>query len=182
MVNGSDITGKRLRLRPVTPQDAAFIQGLRTDPAYNTHLSPVTGTVADQRDWITAYKAREAAGQEIYCIIERHDGVSCGTVRLYDITTDGFTWGSWILNNDKPPKAALDSAVLLYDIGFEMLEKPRAVFDVRADNDRTVRFHLRFGATQTGRDPENLYFELTRARFADLRPALCEKLEVETLS
>lgn len=182
MFNGSETTGKRLRLRPVTPQDAAFIHGLRTDPGYNAHLSSVTGTVADQRDWITACKAREAAGEEFYYIIERQDGVPCGTVRLYGITEDSFTWGSWILNEDKPPKAALDSAVLLYDIGFEMLEKSRAVFDVRADNTRTVRFHLRFGATQTGRDPENLYFELTRARFADLRPALCKKLEVETLS
>ena len=103
------------------PEDAAFIHGLRTDPAYNTHLSPVTGTVADQRAWITAYKTREAAGAELYYIIERRDRVPCGAVRLYDITTDSFTWGSWILNADKPPKAALESALLSFSVGFVSL-------------------------------------------------------------
>ena len=45
----SEMTGSRLRLRPVMSEDAAFIHGLRTDPAYNTHLSPVTGTVDDRK-------------------------------------------------------------------------------------------------------------------------------------
>lgn len=169
--------GKRLRLRLVTPEDAAFIHGLRTDPAYNQHLSAVTGKVEDQRAWIASYKAREAAGEEFYYVIERLDGVPCGTVRLYGITVDSFTWGSWILNADKPPKAALESALLIYDIGFQRLGLARAVFDVRADNERTLQFHRRFGAQETGSDPENQYFELTRDRFLALRAALYEKLE-----
>lgn len=182
MIMASEITGTRLRLRPVRPPDAAFIHGLRTDPVYNAHLSPVTGTVADQRAWITAYEAREAAGEEIYFIIERLDGTSCGVVRLYDITSDSFTWGSWILNADKPPKAALESAVLSFSIGFEDLGRARADIDVRRENRKAIDFYRRFGMTETARDTENLYFELTRARFADLRPAFCKKLEVETLS
>lgn len=173
-----DIVGQRLQLRLVEPEDAAFIHGLRTDPAYNAHLSPVTGTVADQAAWIAGYKAREAAGTEFYYIIERRDGVPCGAVRLYGITQDSFTWGSWILNTDKPPKAALESALLIYEIGFDRLGKPRAVFDVRLDNERVLQFHRRFGAIETGRDAENLYFELSRARFADLRSALYEKLDM----
>lgn len=54
MVIVPEITGKRLGLRPVRPPDAAFIQGLRTDPAFNTHTPAVTGTVAvaGQRAWI----------------------------------------------------------------------------------------------------------------------------------
>lgn len=173
----SEITGSRLRLRLVVSQDAAFIHGLRTDPAYNAHLSPVTGTVADQQAWITAYKAREIAGEEFYYMIERLDGRACGAVRLYGITEDSFTWGSWILNADKPPKAALDSALLIYEIGFGVLRKSRAVFDVRAENERVLHFHRRFGAVETGRDADNLYFELTRARFAALRAPLREQLE-----
>ena len=144
-----EMTGPRLRLRPVTPQDAAFIHALRTDPAYNAHLSPVTGTIADQRAWIESYKTREAAGHEIYYIIERLDGTPCGTVRLYDITGDRFTWGSWILNADKPPKAALESA----DI------------DVRRANARAIAFYRRLGMTETGQDAENLYFTLSRDDF-----------------
>lgn len=76
------------------------------------------GTAEYQRRWIEAYKTCEAAGTEFYYIIELHDGTSCGTVRLYDIGTDIFTWGSWILDHNKPHKAALQSAVLSFGAGF----------------------------------------------------------------
>jgi RimJ/RimL family protein N-acetyltransferase len=159
------------------PEDAAFIHGLRTDPALNQHLSSVTGTIENQRAWIEAYKLREAAGEELYYVIERYDGCPCGVVRLYEITEETFTWGSWILNADKPSKAALESALLVYEVGFEQLKKQRAVFDVRADNNRTLRFHHRFGAQETGSDSENFYFELTQERFFSLRDALYKTLE-----
>jgi RimJ/RimL family protein N-acetyltransferase len=172
-----EIIGKRLRLRLVEPADAAFIHALRTDPAFNAHLSPVTGTVADQKAWITAYKRREAAGEEFYYIIERQDGVPCGTVRLYGIIENSFTWGSWILNADKPPKAALDSALQSFAIGFEQLGLARADIDVRKDNRKAIDFYRRFGMAETGCDTENLYFELTASRFAALRAALSATLE-----
>ena len=160
------VEGPNLRLRPVRPGDAAYIHGLRVNPAYNRHLSPVTGTIADQRAWIERYQSREAAGQEIYYLIERRDtGQPCGTVRLYDIEADRFTWGSWILDQAKPPKAALESAVLIYDVGFAGLGRDLAVFDVRRDNDRTLTFHHRFGAQETGSDDVNIYFTYPRARF-----------------
>jgi len=172
----SEMTGSRLRLRPVMPEDAAFIHGLRTDPAYNTHLSPVTGTVDDQHAWIEAYKIREAAGEEIYYVIERRDGVPCGVVRLYDITADSFTWGSWILNADKPRGAALESALLSFSAGFDGLGLARADIDVRRDNERAIAFYRRFGMTETGSDAERLYFELTRKGFDALRAPLREQL------
>jgi RimJ/RimL family protein N-acetyltransferase len=159
------IDGVRLSLRLVMPDDAAYIHGLRTDPAYNSHLSAVTGTIKDQRAWIEAYKAREAAGDEVYYLITRKDGVPCGTVRLYDITADRFTWGSWILDQNKPPKAALESAVRVYEIGFHRLGCATSAFDVRRDNARTLAFHRRFGARQIGEDAENIYFTLHRDDF-----------------
>jgi RimJ/RimL family protein N-acetyltransferase len=147
------------------PEDAPYIHRLRTDPANNTHLSRVNGTVADQRAWIEAYKVREMAGEELYYIIENSDGTSCGVVRLYEITRDSFTWGSWILDRNKPAKAALESAVLIYRIAFEKLGLERAVFDVRRENSRALAFHSRFGATETGQNDENCYFEYRRDRF-----------------
>jgi len=159
------IDGVRLSLRLVMPDDAAYIHGLRTDPAYNSHLSAVTGTIKDQRAWIEAYKAREAAGDEVYYLITRKDGVPCGTVRLYDITADRFTWGSWILDENKPPKAALESAVLSFGVGFERLGLRLAQLDVRRANARAIAFYRRFGMTGTGEDDENLYFTLHRDDF-----------------
>lgn len=166
------ITGIRVVLRLVTPADAAYIHALRRDPRYSAHLSAVTGGVQDQRAWIERYQLREAAGREFYYIIERClDGLPCGVVRLYDITDTRFTWGSWILDENKPPLAALESAVLIYTLGFDVLQTIRCVFDVRQHNDRTLAFHRRFGAKRTGEDALNIYFEYTRVRFEADRAA-----------
>jgi RimJ/RimL family protein N-acetyltransferase len=159
------IDGIQLSLRLVQPEDALYIHGLRTDPTYNGYLSTVTGTVEDQRSWIEAYKTREAAGSEYYFVIERKDGVRCGVVRLYDIIGDQFTWGSWILDYNKPRKAALESALLIYRYGFEVLGLSRSVFEVRRENENTLAFHRRLKATQTHEDDRNIYFVYSREQF-----------------
>jgi len=174
--NVARIDGPNLVLRLVTPEDAAYLHRLRTDPRYNQHLSAVSGSAEDQRLWIVAYKAREAEGRELYYIIERHDGTRCGTVRLYDITANSFTWGSWILDDNKPAKAALASALLVYEVGFERLGCTGSVFDVRHDNTRTLAFHRRFGAREIGADARDIYFDYTRDRFAADRGQLEQAL------
>lgn len=157
--------GHNLALRLIFPDDAEYVHGLRTDPAYNTYLSQVTGGVEDQRNWIVRYKARESEIRELYYVIERKDGTRCGLVRLYDISSDSFTWGSWILDHNKPSKAALESAVLIYVIGFEALQIPKAVFDVRKGNEHTVSFHERFKANRTGETEQDILFEYPRSQF-----------------
>lgn len=159
------IEGPGLVLRLVTADDAEYIYNLRTDPAYNTHLSEVRGTVEDQRAWIDTYKSREAAGQEFYYIITQHDGTRCGTVRLYDITPESFTWGSWILDQNKPPKAALESAVLSFEVGFDGLGLKLARVDVRRANTHAEAFYRRLGMVETHRTGQDIFFTYTRARF-----------------
>ncbi len=166
MIDKSEISGSKVTLRLVAEDDAEFIWGLRNDPAYNSHLSTTTGTVDDQRAWILRYKEREAEGTEYYFVIERTDDrTRCGVVRMYEIQNGQFTWGSWILNDNKPHKAALDSAVQIYRYGFEVLGLERSVFDVRKENTHTLRFHDRFGARRTGEDDENIYYEVPRSAF-----------------
>ena len=161
----SKIDGVQLSLRLVQPEDAQYIHGLRTDPTYNGHLSTVTGTVEDQRSWIEAYKTREAAGSEYYFVIERKDGMRCGVVRLYDITGDQFTWGSWILDHNKPRKAALESAVLSFGVGFHTLGLDMANVDVRVENIHAKAFYRRFGMTGTHRTERDIFFVYSRAQF-----------------
>lgn len=174
------IEGQILVLRLITPEDADYVHALRTDPAYNRHLSQVRGTVEDQRRWIEAYKTREAEGRELYYVIERKDGTRCGVVRLYDIGLDSFTWGSWILDANKPKKAALESAYIIYLIAFDILGLARAVFDVRQENVRTLEFHRRFGATETDRTEADIYFTYPRERFEVDRLKYLAILEDET--
>lgn len=161
----SRIDGIRLSLRLVQPDDAPYIHRLRMDPRYNSHLSAVTGTVEDQRRWIEAYKARQATGTEYYFLIERKDGVRCGVVRLYDLAGDRFTWGSWILDHNKPRKAALESAVLSFGVGFDALGLDVANVDVRVDNTHAEAFYRRFGMTEIRRTEQDIFFEYPRARF-----------------
>lgn len=171
------VAGVRLALRLVRPRDAAFIHALRTDPALSAHLSPVTGGVEEQRRWIEGYMAREAEGREAYYIIERLDNAApCGLVRLYDIGGERFTWGSWMLAANKPPKAALESAFLSFGVGFGPLDRSRADLDVRRDNARALAFYRRFGMEETGADETDIFFRYPRARFEADRPQYLKAL------
>ncbi len=170
--------GPNLVLRLIEPYDAVYVHALRTDPAYNRHLSAVQGTVQDQRRWIEAYKAREAELQEAYYVIERKDGTRCGLVRLYDIGPDSFTWGSWILDANKPGKAALESAVLSFGIGFNVLGREMAKVDVRIENGHAISFYRRFGMLETRRTKHDIYFSYPSSRFEADRDEYLRYLEL----
>lgn len=161
----SRIEGPKLVLRLISPDDAPYVHSLRVNPELNTHLSEVSGTIEDQYTWINSYKIRERAGKELYYIITHHDGIRCGTVRLYDINSDSFTWGSWVLDRNKPSKAALESAVLSFGIGFEKLCTGLANINVRCGNTRAIDFYRRFGMIETHRIAETIFFNYERARF-----------------
>src|SRR5690606_16228718 len=89
----------------------------------------------------------------------------CGVVRLYDIGPESFTWGSWILDHNKPAKAALESAVLSFGVGFLDLGLGLGRLDVRRDNSKAIAFYRRFGMLETHSDDVNLYFTYSRARY-----------------
>jgi RimJ/RimL family protein N-acetyltransferase len=159
------IKGPNLTLRLIQPKDAAYVYGLLPNPLYNQNLSAGRGTVDDQRRLIEAYKDREAERSEFYYVIERKDGTPCGVVRLYEIDTNSFTWGSWILEANKPPKAALESAVLIYQIAFDLLDLESARFDVRRENENKLKFHRRFGATETHQTQTDVFFTYARSQY-----------------
>lgn len=175
----SRVEGPTLTLRLIQPEDAAYVHALRVNPTYNRHLSEVRGTAEDQRRWIEAYKAREAEVRELYYVIERKDGIRCGLVRLYDIGRDSFTWGSWILDHNKTRKAALESAVLSFGVGFEGLGLPQALVDVRLGNDRALAFYQRLKMRELRRDHSDVYFSYPQRQFMDDRPGYLAILEEE---
>ena len=173
------VEGPNLTLRLIQPEDAAYVHGLRTNPAYNSHLSKVTGAVEDQWRWIEAYKTQEAARRARYYVIERKDGARCGLVRLYDIRADRFTWGSWILDWNKPPKAALESALLSFGIGFDILRRHFGNVDVRVENTHAEAFYCRFGMTETHRTDGDIFFVYSRERFEADRKTHLDILQQE---
>jgi len=170
------LTSKTVKMRLVEESDAEFIVGLRVDEKYNKHLSAVTGDVEAQVNWIRRYKADEADKLQFYFIIERLDGTRCGTVRIYDIVDDSFCWGSWILNEDKTKYAALESAFLVYEFGFEELKLSKSHFDVRKENEKVISFHKKMGAVKTGETDLDELFEISKKSVLDTKQRLSSKL------
>ena len=170
--------GVNLRLRLIRPDDAPYLYALRSDPRYTLHLSPIVGEVAEQRSWIERYKVREAKRVEYYYVIERRDdGTACGLVRLYEIMGGEFAWGSWILDQNKPAKAALESAVLSFKLGFLSLGARLAHVEVRKSNAHALAFYRRFGMTEVGSDVENIFLEYPREHFERDLEEFCKLLK-----
>ena len=90
-----------------------------TNPAYNSHLSTVTGTVEDQRSVDRGLQVPGGCqGQEFYYVIERkgwHAVRPCPALRYRGGELSRGAAGS--LDESKPRKAALESAVLIYEVG-----------------------------------------------------------------
>ena len=171
------LESKTLRLRLVEEKDAAFILSLRLDERYNAFLSSVSPDLEAQKQWIRKYKHDEQAGTQFYFIIERKDGVPCGTVRVYDLREDSFCWGSWILNQDKTRYAALESAFLVYEFGFDHLGFQKSHFDVMNGNKGVIKFHQRLGAVKTDEDEDNQYFEITQDAVEHAKQKLADKIK-----
>jgi len=171
-----ELSSKTISLRLITEDDAAFVLSLRTDSKYNKFLSVVTSDVEQQKTWIRNYKEDEGSGKQFYFIIQRHDGVPCGTVRIYDLREDSFSWGSWILNEDKTRFAALESAFLVYQFGFENLNYEKAHFDVRQENAKVISFHEKMGAIRTGETELDVFFEITKAAVSQSKERLTGRI------
>lgn len=171
-----DIRLATIKFLPVRPEDADYIYSLRVNPNYNSHLSPPPPSIDAQAEWIERYIEREKAGQEFYFLIARLDGTPCGTVRLYDFREGSFCWGSWILDHNKTRYAAIESALLVYRVGFDKLGFPQSHFDVRLGNEKVIDFHKRMGAEETGRDDLNVYMRLTREHLAAVQSGMQQLL------
>lgn len=171
------LKSKTIQIRFVEESDAEFILKLRLDPKYNQFLSSVNSDVQSQKDWIKKYKNDEAAKKQFYFIIERNDATPCGTVRIYDLKEDSFCWGSWILNEDKTRYAALESALLVYQFGFNELGFEKSHFDVRKGNEKVISFHKKMGAQKTGEDDLNEYFNITKETVQKIKKKLSTKIQ-----
>lgn len=150
--------GRSLMLRDAGPADAAFVLKLRTDEHKARHLSQVSGGLARQQAWLQDYASQDG---QAYFIIADSAGHDLGTVRLYDAVGDSFCWGSWILSDDAPGFAAIESALMVYTFAIHELGFRQAHFQVQKGNERVRQFHLRFGAQCVAEDETKHHFTLS---------------------
>jgi hypothetical protein len=74
-------------------------------------------------------------------------------VRIYDLREDSL----------------METALLIYELGFYKLGYDHSHFDVVKGNLKIVKFHKNFGATEIEQDDENLYLTLTRQQYELMR-------------
>jgi RimJ/RimL family protein N-acetyltransferase len=150
------VLGKTLRFRNALLSDAPFILSLRTDDNKSKFLSQVSHDLDGQKRWMMGY---ESSTDQAYFVIELKE-VPIGTVRLYDARGYSFCWGSWILINDKPSSAAIESALMVYSYAVHHLRFSSAHFDVRKGNESVWKFHERFGAQRVSEDTTDYFYTL----------------------
>lgn len=133
------LEGHAFRLRPVTDADAGRIVELRGDPALNRYLHAGATRIEDQLVWLASYYDRP--GDYYFAIESCADGRFEGLVAIYDIDSDTKSgeWGRWILRRGS--LAAVESAWLIYRIGFDLLKLECVQCRTVADNAGVVSFH-----------------------------------------
>ncbi len=152
-----------LCVRLVREDDAEFITALRTDPRLGRHLHKTSQDINVQKEWIRNYKIRETEGSDYYFMFllnkERQ-----GVARIYDITEDTFTQGSWIFSPDAALGASVLGNIISIEIGFELLEKKILYSDARKDNN-THRYVRSFDPEIVGTDELNIYYRIEPEKF-----------------
>ena len=168
----ADALNKKYRsyLRFVEPSDAEFIGALRSDPSLNRFLNPSSADIQAQKKWIKNYKNREMDNLEYYFVI-CCDEKDFGVVRMYDFHTNAssFSWGSWIILPSRPEGLVTFSAIMIYEIGFDVLQFSGCHFQVRKGNRKVTAFHERAGAVQIGEDDDNLYLRFQPRNYVEFR-------------
>jgi RimJ/RimL family protein N-acetyltransferase len=174
--------GHAFRLRPVEMEDAAFILELRADRDRSRYLHRVPNDLPAQRRWLESYFARPA---DYYFLIENRDtGQREGTAGIYNLDRIFAEWGRWIVRAGS--QAALESACLVYRVGFEVLGLESIYCRTIVENTAAVEFHQSFGLERIRTLPR--YFELNGRRLDAVemrltRPqwdAIWEKIEGKT--
>jgi RimJ/RimL family protein N-acetyltransferase len=176
------LVGEAFGIRPVELQDSAFILSLRRDPDLSRFLNPVTDSDADQIAWLKAYLERQG---DYYWIVDSNRlGREEGTIGLYNVdrNTGNAEWGRWVLRHGS--LAAVESALLAYQFGFETLELDEMYCRTRAENLTVVSFHDSTGlarrpgamtTTTAGRRWQIVEHFLSRAAWPGVRELLAER-------
>ena len=161
----STFSGKIINLRLVEEADASFIISIRSSAAENGFLSTIDPSEDCQKNWIRTYKEREAAGLEYYYVITTKDQIPCGTARLYDIDNNTCNFGSFVLGQNKPHRAALDSIVAIFSFAFNVLKLKHCEIKVSRFNDHAFSFYKRFGMQETKREEGEIYLVYRKDTF-----------------
>lgn len=146
MRHNISLTCARFRLRPVTLEDSPFIVQLRKDPLLNRFVHEISGSVKDQATWIERYFER--SGDYYFIVEDARSAEPHGTIGLYEVANDASEalFGRWVIRRGS--MAALESAWLIYEVGFTLLGVGSVYTLALTQNLPVVSFHDSFGASR----------------------------------
>lgn len=153
-----------LNVRLVNESDAEFIVELRTDERLSTFIHSTNNDVEEQKEWIRSYKIREQKGLDYY-FIYTYNGQRMGVNRLYDISSEEFTGGSFIFKKKCPFEYPVLATLIQLDIAFNILNKNKANGDIRLGNKKVIKFHKLLNVEFTNQDELNQYYIYSREVF-----------------
>jgi RimJ/RimL family protein N-acetyltransferase len=159
------IISKNIRLRTAKPEDAEFVLSLRLNNQLNRYLKKTDPSIEKQRKWIINKQYQE---NDYHMIIESLKNDKLGIIALYDINKKKktFDWGRWLVKPNAPPFTAIESNVLIYHLGFNILKLKIAEFEVRKNNESVIKYHLNYGASIFSEDENFVYLNYTNEQFA----------------
>ncbi len=158
--------GRRTALERVNIGDAEFIHKLRTDVEKSRYLNPTLGTVDDQRRYIAQIQKDDS---QAYYKIVVHGAQRVGVLRIYDIRQESFSWGSWIVQDDRPKYTALESAFAVYAIGFDYMKFESCHFEVRRENLKVCAFHEKLGAEMYEESENDIFYNFSKQAWKHCR-------------
>lgn len=166
-LNISKVTGKTISLRPAEVSDYIFIHNLRKSVTRPEFLSDIPDDPLFQKQWLEKYKQRELDGQEMYFVIQKIDtNEPIGTIRAYspDWQEKRISCGSWVLNENKPRTAAIETIMLLSKV-FMTNGINHIIVDAVKEHKSALRFIRKISNRFFSEDETNLYYEIDVSYF-----------------
>jgi RimJ/RimL family protein N-acetyltransferase len=137
--------GFGVRLRPVRLEDAAFIVWVRNLEHVKGRVGDSAVDVAAQEGWLRTYFERPG---DCYFLIETGGGLPLGAYGIYDVSGDSAESGRWVIRPEVP--AAIPSAMLGFDLGFNRLGLRELRANTVTTNQPVLSLNRKLGFRQTG--------------------------------
>lgn len=176
----SDFTYQRygITVRFVQEGDAEFILSLRTNSKLARYIHATSMDISKQIEWTREYKKREQIGLDYYFIYSFNNQY-IGVNRIYDITADSATGGSWVCRPNTDAEVSVATLLIMRDIMFEELGLQYDKFDVRKENKQVQRIHKMMGAKIVAESDIDYFFELNREDYFINKDNIIELLNLK---